>query len=425
MIGSRRTLVLLVLTAALIMGALGGGTAGAATGNVFIANAGVLGSMVTGLKTLIPAADPGLTVSNQTGGSVALAQSIEGGTLMPDIFGSADANVHKLLVGDANGNKETWFAAFARNAIVLQYSTSPNSPLSTGFAQVAAGNEPWYQPFVDAAGPIRLCRMSPDADPSGYYTLFVMQLAEQLYNIPGLKTKVLGDDRNPAQMTPACSAGGKSLTNGGLDVSFTYLSGAVGGTTPYIVLPDQVNLGNPDDADFYANASFTNSAGQTFHGGVIRPSIAPVQVGAPNADGGEAVLKYIFQNQSSLLSTYHFLSSEIYAGGDPTAIPAELRPYFNLRRMQVTAKTGGDGCSTDRMAVSGDGVTISGADRHGAMCTVTLDVAAGAVGVRDLMEMNKPFPGKGNANGRKAVDQTWSGAVDLTNAIPVVPDFLQ
>ena len=28
-------------------------------------------------------------------------------------------------------------------------------------------------------------------------------------------------------------------------------------------------------------------------------------------------------------------------------------------------------------------------------------------------------------NGRKAVDQTFSGAVDLDDAIPVVPDFLK
>jgi molybdate/tungstate transport system substrate-binding protein len=411
---------LLLAVGAVVAGAALGGSAKAASGNVFIANAGVLGSLVTGLHTAIPAAIPGLTTTNQTGGSVALAQSIESGTLGPDLFGSADANVNHLLVPD----KETWFAAFARNAIVLQYSTSPNSPLSADFAKVAAGQEPWYQPFVNATGPIHLCRMSPDADPSGYYTIFVMQLAEQFYGIPGLENKVLSDDRNPAQMSPVCSAGGKTVANGGLDVSFTYLSGAVGGATPFVILPDEVNLSNPDDAGFYANASFTNTAGQTFHGGVIRPGIAPI-VGSPNSDGGEAVLKYIFQNQSSLLSSFHFLSSDIYAGGDPTTIPVELRPFFNLRTMQVTVPTGGDGCSPDRLAVSGDGVTVASADRDGEMCTVTLDAAAGATGTRDLVEQNRAFPGQGLAKGRKAVDQTFTGAVDLDDAIPVVPDFLK
>ena len=59
------------------------------------------------------------------------------------------------------------------------------------------------------------------------------------------------------------------------------------------------------------------------------------------------------------------------------------------------------------------------------MCTATLDVAAGATGMRDLTEMNRDFPGKGHANGRKAVDQTFTGVVDLDDAIPVVPDFLK
>jgi len=70
------------------------------TGPVFVANAGVLGSMVNGLKT------PFTALTNMTGGSVALAQSIETGTLAPDIFGSADASVNKFLLRDANNNKE-------------------------------------------------------------------------------------------------------------------------------------------------------------------------------------------------------------------------------------------------------------------------------------------------------------------------------
>ena len=127
--------------------------------------------MVTGLKTLVP----GVTITNQTGGSVALAQSIAAGTLSPDIFGSADADVHRSL-NPPNGTKERWFAAFARNAIVMQYSPSAANPHAAAFAQAAAGTIPWYQPLITGP-PINTCRMSPDADPSGYYTRFVLQLA--------------------------------------------------------------------------------------------------------------------------------------------------------------------------------------------------------------------------------------------------------
>src|SRR5262245_61958914 len=109
-----RAALLLVAAAALF----GSAVSQADPTPVAIANAGVLGSMVNGLKALVP----GVAITNTTGGSVALAQSIESGTLTPDIFGSADASVNRFLLGDANDNKERWFAAFARNAIVMQYS---------------------------------------------------------------------------------------------------------------------------------------------------------------------------------------------------------------------------------------------------------------------------------------------------------------
>jgi molybdate/tungstate transport system substrate-binding protein len=387
----------------------------AAGGPVFIANAGVLGNMVTGLKTLVP----GVTITNQTGGSVALSQSIAVGTLNPEIFGSADADVHRSL-NPPNGTKETWFAAFARNAIVMQYSPSATNPHAAAFAQAAAGTIPWYQPLITGP-PISTCRMSPDADPSGYYTLFVLQLASEFYGLPTLKQQVLGDDRNPAQMTPACSAGGKTLANGGLDVSFTYLSGAVGGTTPYIVLPDQINLSNPAFADFYAHASFTNTAGVTFHGNVIRPGIAPI-VGAANPDGAHDVLRYVFENRDSLLSTYHFLPTELYAGGDPSTIPTDLRPFFDLRRMEVTVVTPSDWCKTSNFTVSGDGVTATAVTKDRFLgCHVTLDVATGATGVRDLTLTWKVIRVLGQSI---PLTLSFPGVVDLTNAIPVKPAFL-
>jgi len=416
-----------LLAAALVALLLGCTTAVAASADdpapaanlpVFIANAGVLGTMVTGLKTLVP----GVTITNMTGGSVALAQSIQAGTLNPDIFGSADVNVHRILAG----GRESWFAAFARNAIVMQYSPSTASPYHNAFASLASPDD-WWKPFVAAGAPqVHLCRTDPDADPSGYYNLLVFQLAENVYNQPGLKQTVLGADRNTAQITNACSAGTptRTLANGGLDINLTYLSSALGSTTPFVMLPDQVNLGNPDDSDLYARASYTNGAGQTFTGGVIRPGIAPIQ-GATGAAGAEITLQYIFSHQADLLSTFHFLSSDIYAGGDPAAIPEELRPYFNLRRMNVTVGVNAAACSTDRLAVSGDGVTVTDASGSATRCTVTLEATAGQTGKRDLMVLMPPFKGQGNAFGRKPVSETMTGAVDLADAIPVVPDFLQ
>jgi molybdate/tungstate transport system substrate-binding protein len=384
--------------------------AGGATtdsGTVVIANAGVLGSAVTALKTSVP----GVTITNTTGGSVALAQGIAAGT-PADLFGSADASVNQYLVGNANGNKVRWFATLGRNAIVMQYSGSPNDPHAADFAKAAAGTEPWYEPLITGPAPV-LCRTSPDADPSGYYTLFVMQLAEKEYPKDAAALKnVLGDDRNPVQTSSTCSTG-KSLANGTLDVSFTYLSSALSSPgQPFLRLPPAINLGDPAFAADYAKATFTNSAGQTFHGGVIRPSIAPV-ANANNAPGAEQVLLWLFQNEGSLMFwQFNFVPSPLYAGGDPTAIPAELRQYFNERAMQVTVGATGSACAKDRLEVSGDGVTVAGAKAKSGQCIVTLYAGAGQTGIRDL-----------TVSGSGA--QTFKGAVDLSNAIPVVPSFLK
>ena len=418
-----------LLLALALAGAVATPDSPAADNPVQIANAGVLGSLVAGLKTLVP----GVTITNTTGGSVALAQAIENGTQSPapDMFGSADASVNESLLGDANHNKERWFAAFAGNSIVMQYSTSPANPHHADFASLQAGTEAWWQPLVDivnTGGTVNLCRSDPNADPSGYYTLFVFQLAEAAYpsNAAALK-KVLGSDTNPAQITSACSTGPggttKSLANGGLDVNFTYLSSAASSTTAFATLPDAINLGNPDDVANYATASFTNTMGQTFHGGVIRPSIAPLE-GAAGATGAEQVLLYMFQNQASLNTQFHFNSSALYAGGDPTSIPFELRPFFDLRRMHVLVMLDPVSCSTDRLSASGTGVSVTGATLVGlGQCDVTLDVATGATGLRDLIVAAKG-PGLHLGLGRPGAGKTFANAINLLDAVPVVPSFL-
>jgi molybdate/tungstate transport system substrate-binding protein len=406
----------LALVLAVTMGAFFG-SAASADSPVVIANAGVLGSLVTGLKGSVP----GLAITNTTGGSVALAQGLQNGSMVADIFGSADASVNQYLLGAANGNKERWFAAIGRNQIVMQYSPSPSDPHAADFAKAAAGQEPWYQPLITGP-PINLCRTSPDADPSGYYTLFVMQLAERLYPKDAAALKqVLGDDRNPVQTSATCSTG-KSLANGTLDVSFTYLSSALSSPgQPFLRLPPEINLGDQAHAADYAKATFENSAGQTFHGAVIRPSIAPIE-GAADPDAANQLLLYLFQNRGPLVwLRFNIMPSELYAGGDPTAIPADLRPFFDLRAMQTSFEAGAGQCAKSRLEVSGGGVTVIGAKPSEGGCTVTLDVGVGQTGMRDLYVLQAAK----NADGGAMVESDVSQSVDLSQAVPVVPDFLR
>ncbi|MGH3822781.1 MAG: Ig-like domain repeat protein [Pseudonocardiaceae bacterium] len=333
----RRVALLLVLMAAAVVPAFGNspavagitatdssGSSLAATGDVLIGHAGVLSDLVrTGLTPAL--APQGITIKSQGGNSLAIARSIRDGSLKADLFGSADANANQLLTGDANGNKVRWFAAFARNAFVLLYS--PNSRFLAEFEKAQRGEQPWYEPLKQPGIVVR--RSNPDDDPGGYYSLLVAQLAEKFSGEVGLKQQILGDDRNPAQVIgPASGDVGAKLRSGEVDAVFAYASIAPSLGVPYLTLPPEVNLSDPAHEAGYASASFTNLEGTTFRGGVIRPSIAPVE-GAGNAPAALEVLDYLFSaDGEALLNAKGFLPGPLLFGGDLTAVPEKLRRYI-------------------------------------------------------------------------------------------------
>jgi molybdate/tungstate transport system substrate-binding protein len=340
----RRAALLLGLVAAAVVFAFGdspavagittadpSGSSPAATGDVVIANAGMLNDLVqTGLT---PALAPrGITITSVGGMSLSLARRIRDGSLQADLFGSADANVNQLLTGKANGHRVRWFAAFARDSIVLAYS--PNSRYLAEFTKAQRGEQPWYAPLEQPG--ITVARSDPDTDPSGYYALFVAQLAEKFSGEPGLKQRILGDDRNPAQVIgPTSGDILAKLRSGEIDALFTYGSVAATLGLSHLSLPVEVNLSDPAHEDGYASASFTDTEGTIFRGGVIRPSMAPVE-GASNAPAALEVLRHLFSPAGkALIKAKGFLPSPLLVGGDVTAVPETLRRYVvgHSRRM--------------------------------------------------------------------------------------------
>jgi len=123
-----------------------------------------------------------------------------------------------------------------------------------------------------------------------------------------------------------------------------------------------------------------------------------------------------------LTAQRHFLPSELYAGGDPGAIPADLRPFFHLRQGRLTARVPG-GCSPERLVVSGTGVTVTSTVRRPfGRCRITFQATAGETGDRDLIvrfRIGRP------GSHRYIVLRTLRGVVHLADAIPVKPPFLK
>ncbi|NQS91101.1 MAG: extracellular solute-binding protein, partial [Chloroflexi bacterium] len=93
----------------------------------------------------------------------------------------------------------------------------------------------------------------PQADPNGYRTLMVWQLAENYYNIPGLAEQL-------EFVSPRENIRSKEtdliplLQTGDLDYAFNYLSVAIQHDLEYIDLPDEINLSNPAFSDQYRTA---------------------------------------------------------------------------------------------------------------------------------------------------------------------------
>jgi molybdate/tungstate transport system substrate-binding protein len=226
------------------------------------------------------------------GGSVALANQIRSGAITPDVYMSADAEVMYTLIGAANGDRVRWFLTMAGQKLVIAYS--PSSRFKAELEAVATGDKDWTDVIRQPGFVLR--RGDPRGDPGGYRCVFALRLAELCYHLPGFADAVMQGDDNPAQI------GGRfpnDLQTGAADAYLMYLTSALQFGLPYIELADEVNQGNPALAAFYAQVSYTNPAGLTFHG---TPALYGVTIpaAANNVPGALAFVRYLLDDPGQL-----------------------------------------------------------------------------------------------------------------------------
>jgi molybdate/tungstate transport system substrate-binding protein len=131
-----------------------------------------------------------------------------------------------------------------------------------------------------------LKRTDPATDPGDYRVVFLFDLAERHYGIPGLKDRILQVDDNESQYLTNLDV----LKDGATDAIVTYLSNAVGNDLPYFTLPDEVDLSNTTMTDWYRTSSYTNPKGQTFRGSpMVYGAAIPTSV--KNQPGAEAFIR--------------------------------------------------------------------------------------------------------------------------------------
>jgi molybdate/tungstate transport system substrate-binding protein len=300
-----------------------GCASGDAGSTINVLHAGSLTKLVR--LGLAPAfnAECGVTVTDHSDPAVLLADEVKNGTVTGDVYMSADAHVNTTLMGGRNGNWVRWYLAFARNQEVISYT--PQSPFFADLEKARLGQIPWYQVLTEPG--FVLGRTDPNTDPGGYYALFVAQLAQRYYGIPGLEERLLGSDTNPAQLlAPPLYT---TTVDGAVpDATFGYLSSAVAAGTPYVALPPQINLSDLGLAHYYARARFTNGDGVTFRGAPIYDSVTILERSAGEQAAIDFVRLLVSPQGHQLVQSDGFLDTPLLVGGDLRAVPPELRSYI-------------------------------------------------------------------------------------------------
>ncbi len=218
-------------------------------GEVVIFHAGSLTVPVDHLTKAFQQLHPHVTFQTEAAGSRTTARKVSELGRPADVVMSADYTViDNLLLPDFSA----WNVRFARNTMVIAYTDTSR------FAdEINADN--WHEVLVRDG--VIYGHSEPNADPCGYRTLLVWQLAERHYDEPGLYAKL--DEHCPEEhVRPKETDLIALLQSGDMDYAFSYRSIAVQHGLEFVELPEEINLSRVEHADFYSQAAVALSGSE-------------------------------------------------------------------------------------------------------------------------------------------------------------------
>ncbi len=211
------------------------------SGTLKIMHAGSLSLPMQQMANAFSTAHPGVKVERVAAGSRSLIRKVTELGAKTDVMASAD---YRLIPKMMYPDYANWTARFASNRMIIAFTDQSK------FANEIKSDN-WYE-ILQRPG-VRFGHSDPDADPCGYRTLMVWQLAESYYQHPGLYKKL--DAACPAEnVRPKAIELLALLESGELDYAFEYQSVAVQHGLRYINLPVQIDLSDAKYADAYAKA---------------------------------------------------------------------------------------------------------------------------------------------------------------------------
>ncbi len=207
-----------------------------------IIHAGSLALVVKQAAEAYEKENPGVKILTEAWGSKDGARQITELKKPCDVYISAD---DKIIEAFLMPEYASWSIPFAGNEMVLAYTSKSR------FAGQINGNN-WYEYL--SRPEVLTARSSPDADPCGVRAVLLMLLSDIHYNDPEISKVLLAKDQNFIRPKEADLIA--MLEKNTVDYLYIYKSIAVQHDFPYVELPDEINLSNPDFSELYAKASF-------------------------------------------------------------------------------------------------------------------------------------------------------------------------
>jgi molybdate/tungstate transport system substrate-binding protein len=248
-------------------------------------NAGSLGRPLREALNGYVTTAPGTVVAQENAGSLESARKLTELGKIPDLIALADEAVFPALLMP---RQVEWYAAFARNEMVLAYTDR-----SAGASEITAAN--WTS--ILQRPDVRTGRSDPALDPNGYRTLMVLQLEERRAGTRGLAARLLAA-MPERYIRPKEADLVAQLQTGELDYAWSYKTVAQTAGLKYVDLPPEVDLGDPARARLYGSASVR------VPGGAGRDSVtilgAPILYAlsipreAANAAGARGFVEWLF-----------------------------------------------------------------------------------------------------------------------------------
>lgn len=298
------------------------------SGKLVMFHAGSLSVPFNAMEKAFEAKYPKVDLMREGSGSNQACRKVSELRKPCDIVASADYTViDKLLIP----NYAMWDIRFATNQLVLCY---------TGKSKFADSVSPdnWYD-ILQRKGVV-WGHSDPNLDPCGYRSLMVMQLAELHYKKPGIYNKLLAN-RPQENIRPKSVELVSLLQTGNMDYAWEYLSVAVQHGLKYVVLPDQINLGNYKYDRFYEKA-VVKIAGKkpgTFmemKGGSVTYGVTMIK-DAPNREAALAFMEYLLDPNGGLkilkdMGQPPFVPCRVPTNEMKAALPEKLQKLITVSK---------------------------------------------------------------------------------------------